>query len=98
MPPRVHRSRGHIEELPSGSYRATVYAGVDPLTRKPRYLRETAKTWSEAEVALTRLQGQVDEQRHPKTNITVGQALDQWLAVAKLEETTRDRYEDLIRL
>jgi hypothetical protein len=24
--------RGHIHELPSGSFRAMVYAGIDPLT------------------------------------------------------------------
>jgi hypothetical protein len=35
---------------------------------------------------------------HPKSAITVGQAIAQWLEVAKLEDTTRERYEDLIRL
>ncbi|MDT5413058.1 MAG: integrase [Mycobacterium sp.] len=98
MPPRKRRPRGHIEELASGSFRAIVYAGVDPLTRKPRYLKETSRTYAAAEVALTDLQGQVDDERHPKTNITVAQALDQWLEVATLAETTRDRYEDLIRI
>jgi hypothetical protein len=28
----------------------------------------------------------------------VGQAVAQWLDVATLEDTTRDRYEDLVRL
>jgi integrase len=41
--------------LPSGSYRAVVCSGTDPLTRKPRYLRETVKTHRDAEVAMTRL-------------------------------------------
>ena len=27
MPPRRRRQRGHIEQLPSGKYRARVYAG-----------------------------------------------------------------------
>lgn len=98
MPGKKRRPRGHIRDLPSGSFQAIAYAGVDPLTRKPRYLTETAKTYDAAEVALTRLLGQIDEERHPKTNITVGQALDQWLDVAVLAETTRDRYLDLIRL
>jgi integrase len=40
----------------------------------------------------------VDEDRHPKTDITVGQAIQQWLDVVRLEETTRDRYEDLVRI
>ncbi len=51
-----------------------------------------------AEIALTRLQGQVDEDRHPKADITVGRAIEQWLEVATLEDTTRERYDDLIRI
>jgi integrase len=72
--------------------------GTDPLTKKPRYIRETLKTYGAAEVALTRLQGQVDQNRHPKTDITLGQAIGRWLDVVRLEDTTRDRYEDLVRL
>ncbi len=92
------RPRGHIRELPSGSFQVIVYAGTDPLTKKPRYIRETLKTYGAAEVALTRLQGQVDQTRHPKTDITLGQAIGRWLDIAKLEDTTRDRYDDLVRL
>lgn len=98
MPPRKRRTRGHIGELPSGSYRVTVYAGTDPLTGKPRQLRETVPDRKTAEATLTRLQGQVDQDRHPKSNITVRQAIDQWLEVVVLEDTTRERYDDLIRL
>ena len=47
---------------------------------------------------MTRLQGQVDEDRHPKSATTVRQAIAQWLDVAELEDTTRERYSDLIRL
>jgi hypothetical protein len=36
--------------------------------------------------------------RGPKTAITVRQAITQWLEVAELEVTTRERYDDLIRL
>src|SRR5882757_4353219 len=93
------KRRGHIRgPLPSGSYQAIAYAGVDPLTKKPRYLTKTAKTWDQADVELTELLSQIDEERHPKTNITFGQALDQWLDVAVHAETTRDRYLDLIRI
>ncbi len=98
MPPRRRRPRGHIEELPSGRFRAIVYAGADPLTGKQRYLKETEDSSADAELALTRLQSCVDEKRHPKSAITVGQAISRWLDVAKLEDTTRDRYEDLVRL
>ncbi len=46
------------------------------------------KTHPEAKRLLTRLQNQVDEDRHPKSNITVRQAIAQWLDVAELENTT----------
>ena len=75
-----------------------VYAGIDPLTGKQNYLRETCTTYDQAELALTRLQSQVDEDRHPKSGITVCQAVSQWLEVAELEDTTRERYQDLIRI
>jgi len=52
-----------------------VYAGADPLTNKPRYIRETHKTHAAAQVSLTKLQGQVDEERHPRTDITMRQAV-----------------------
>ena len=97
MPPR-RRPRGHIELLPSGSFRAVVFTGIDPLTRRRQYIRETRSTRVEAEKALTRLQGQVDGNRHPKSSITVATAVEQWMEVADLEVTTRERYEDLIRL
>ena len=98
VPPRPRRRRGHIEVLPSGRFRALVYAGKDPLTGEDLRLRETCKTRAEAEKALTRLQRQVDEDKAPKSSITVATAIEQWMEVVELSETTRDRYEDLIRI
>jgi hypothetical protein len=49
--------------------------------RKPRYIRETAKSYAGAEVAPSRLRRQVDEDAHPKSALTVTQRLD----IAKLE-------------
>jgi integrase len=98
MASRSRRQRGHIRPLPSGSFQAIVYAGTDPLTGKENYLRETAPTWDEAEVVKTKLLRQVDENKHPKSDLTVRQAIEQWLEVAKHEETTRDRVDDLIRI
>ena len=92
------RRRGYLEQLRSGSVRAVVFAGKDPLTGRLRYIRETCKTVDEAEAALTKLLRQVDQQQHPKSAITVREAVQQWLEVAELEVTTRERYEDLIRL
>jgi hypothetical protein len=50
MPPRRRRPRGHIEQLPSGKYRARVYAGLDPLTKKKR----RRPGWMEGIVATLR--------------------------------------------
>jgi integrase len=66
-------------ELPSGSFRVTVSAGTDPLTGRRRQLRETVGIYAEAEKALTRLQSQVDDDQHPKSEITVRRAIEQWL-------------------
>lgn len=41
MPPPRPRPRGHIETLPSGKFRTTVYAGVDPLSGGELRLKET---------------------------------------------------------
>lgn len=97
MTTRRRRPRGHIEERPNGTFRAIVYAGTDPLTGKARRLKETAPDWAGAQEALTRLQRKVDEQQHPRTNVTVGQVVAQWLEVAHHEDSTRERYDQLIR-
>ena len=69
------RQRGNIDALPSGSLRVRVYAGVDPISKKPLYLTETVppgpRQAREAEQARTRLLNQVDEKRNPKTRATV---------------------------
>jgi integrase len=96
--PRRRRTRGHIETLPSGRFRAIVYAGIDPLTGRDHRLKETCPTHDEAEKALTQLQSKVDQNQHSKSAITLNEAIVQWLDVADLAETTRDRYDDLIRL
>jgi hypothetical protein len=89
---RAHRAAS-VGELPRQRLRRG-----RPTDGPARYLRETARTYEGARLALTRLQGQVDEDRHPKIDITLGRAIEQWLEVAELEDTTRDRYEDLVRI
>lgn len=93
-----HRKRGYIEQRASGSYRAVVYAGVDPLTGRERYLRESADTRKAAQAALTRLQAQVDERRHPRSGVTIGELLEQWMEVSRHEASTAERYADIIRV
>lgn len=96
---RRGRERGQIEELPSGSLRVTVYAGIDPLTKRRHYLREvipagpTAAT--EAKKALRRLVVQVDEKRNPQTSATVEQLLERHFDLLEVEPTTLATYRNL---
>ncbi|WP_431973964.1 tyrosine-type recombinase/integrase [Micromonospora haikouensis] len=93
---RAKRQRGEIEELPSGSLRVKVYAGLDPITKKRHYLTETVPPGptarKEAEKARTRFLAQVDERRNPRTRATVDQLLDRWLEVLDVEASTRQGY------
>src|SRR5262245_31801655 len=90
------RRRGHIEERPNGKYRAVAYAGIDPLTRRKRYLKKTVDTPQQAEIELTKLLSQIDERRHPRSAVTAGEVVDMWLDVADLAVKTRRRYVQLI--
>ncbi|MGD9530003.1 MAG: tyrosine-type recombinase/integrase [Dehalococcoidia bacterium] len=94
---RARRSKGGIEELPSGSFRVYVYAGTDPVTKRKHYLRELVPAGpgaaDEAEKVLRRLGNQVDERRHPRTNATVDQLLDKHFAMVTLERRTLETYQ-----
>src|SRR5258707_742002 len=93
---RSRRTRGSIDELPSGALRVRVYAGRDPLMKRDHYLIEVIppglKAAAEAEKVRTRLLSQVDEQRSPRTRATVNQLMDRYLEVLDVEETTRRSY------
>ncbi|MGH4018707.1 MAG: site-specific integrase, partial [Pseudonocardiaceae bacterium] len=93
---RRKRSRGSVQELPSGSLRVSVYAGIDPVTKRRHYLREVVPPGpgaaAEAEKVIRRLASQVDERRHPRTNATVDQLLDKHFELVALERSTRATY------
>lgn len=93
------KRRGHIEERPNGTFRARVSAGTNPLTGRRIVLdSEPVATWDEAEVELTALLTQVDEQKHARTNLTVLELIDKWCAInAKQARRTRLRRDQLIR-
>ena len=91
------RQRGHIRRR-GNSFQVLVYAGTDPLTGKPHYLTESTSSEAQAQRVLTRLLGEVDQQRNTRTRATFGTALDAWLRVHEVEETTRRGYESYIRL
>ena len=93
---RQRRQRGSIDELPSGALRVRVYAGVDPVTRRRHDLIEiiAAGPGAErrAEEARVRLLAEVQEHRNPRTNATVDQLLDQYLALHDGGKTTLGTY------
>lgn len=83
-------AKGHIERLPSGSYRVKVYAGTDPVTRRPRRLTETYKTETKATQALGRLLADAEAERAPDQSATLTYLLDRYLEVTDLALSTRD--------
>ena len=64
---------GHIERLPSGSWRVKVYAGTDPLTGREIRLRRTCKTERAAQIELGKLLAMAQAGRQPYSDVTVAQ-------------------------
>lgn len=91
------RERGSITQR-GDSFRVRVYAGTDPVTKKRINLDGTAQDAIEAEKLRTKFLAQVDEQRHPRSKATVRQILERWMTVCDVDDGTRERYEDLIRI
>jgi hypothetical protein len=90
------RQPDNDESLPSGSIRVRVYAGIDPVTNTARYLRETVHPGPDQKREVERVKAefvaQVRTQRHPRTDATVQQLIDQHLGDAKLGFKTRINY------
>jgi DNA-binding transcriptional regulator YhcF (GntR family) len=88
---------GHIERLPSGSWRVKVYAGTDPLTGREIRLRRTCKTERAAQIELGKLLEQADADRQPETDTTVAMLMDRYAEVASWDLSTRKANEFYIR-
>jgi integrase len=88
---------GHIERLPSGSYRVHVYAGTDPLTGRRLRYRQTVRTERQAQIVLGRLLEQAEEGQRPDTDVTVADVLARYMAVAELDPSTQNTYAGYIR-
>lgn len=86
------RKRGSIERR-GGSFRVSVYAGIDPITGSRLYLRDSTTDETEAEQIRDRFLTEVTERRHAKTNATLGYAVDEWLKVQELEGSTLEGYQ-----
>jgi hypothetical protein len=80
---------GSIEHLPSGSFRAVVRAGKDPITGKPIKLTETCGTEDAARSARDRMLVLVEAENHPARSATLAVLMKAWMDVADHELTTR---------
>jgi integrase len=94
--PDEGRSRGRIEQR-GDSLRVVVYAGLDPVTGKRSYLRETIKgtdkaAHRKANSRMGKLIAQADEQRSTESSVPLAQVIDLWLHDAELEDGTRELY------
>src|SRR5215510_5153568 len=90
-------AKGHIEQLPSGSFRVSVYGGIDPLTRQEIRLRSTVKDELQARIELGRLLKEASEGRTPETGATVARLMDEYAAIAEWDVSTRQTNEGFIR-
>ena len=88
---------GHIQRLPSGSYRVSVYAGTDPLTTRPIRLRATAKTETQARIELGKLLEKARDGRSPETGVTTGKLLDEYASIAQWDVSTRRTNQGFIQ-
>ncbi|MFC5138237.1 tyrosine-type recombinase/integrase [Actinomycetospora rhizophila] len=97
----TRRRRGTVQKLPSGSLRVRVYAGYDSVTQQRHYLTEVVpagpKAAAQAEKVRTRLAAEVDAGRQPRTSATVAQLMERYLEIARVEPSTRQGYEGLVR-
>jgi integrase len=94
--PDEDRKRGRVEDR-GANLRVVVYAGMDPVTGKRSYLRETVKgndraARRQANKVMTRLLAEVDKQRTTESSVPLVHVIDEWLRVAELEDGTREMY------
>ncbi len=88
---------GHIERLPSGSWRVKVYAGTDPLTGRELRLRKTCRTERAAQIELGKLLEHAAAGRQPDSDVTAAQLLDQYVSTAGWDVSTRESNLGYIR-
>ena len=89
--------KGHIELLPSGSYRVQVYFGIDPVTDNARRVKRTVKTEAKAAAELANLLRAAEAENAPDDAATLALALERYLEVADLSVSTRATNETYIR-
>ncbi len=90
------RPRGNIEAR-GDSLRIRVYAGIDPVTGRTVYLRETVRGTDDAarrtaRRTLNRLVAEAEKQRQPSSVVSLVHVIDEWLRVSEHEDSTRETY------
>jgi integrase len=88
---------GHLEQLPSGSYRVHVYAGIDPLTGRELRHRQTVKTQEQARIVLGRLLERASAGQMPDKGVAVAELLARYMEIAEFDVSTRETYSGYIR-
>jgi integrase len=94
------RTKGNIEER-GDSLRVRLYAGIDPVTGRQSYLRETIPgtddaAWRKADDKLTEFRAQVLKQRNVASSVPFGKAVDEWMQNSEVVDSTRDGYVNYI--
>ncbi|MBP0452069.1 site-specific integrase [Kitasatospora sp. RG8] len=92
------RRFGSVRQLKSGRWQARYR---DPLTGQIRPAEETYETKTDAEIALSVIEASIvtDEWSDPDAGkVVFGGFADRWLKERDLEDTTRERYEGVLRL
>lgn len=90
-------AEGHVEQLPEGLFRVSVYGGIDPLTRQEIRLRSTVKDELQAQIELGRLLKETSEGRTPETGAAVARLMDEYALIAEWDVSTRQTNEGFIR-
>ncbi|WP_194917521.1 tyrosine-type recombinase/integrase [Catenulispora rubra] len=81
-------AKGHVERLKNG-YRAKVYAGIDPISKKQIYLNgEVRETEEEAVADAGKLLKEAKSKRSPDRSATVAHLLDKWMEISDHELST----------
>ncbi|MEV8096050.1 site-specific integrase [Kitasatospora sp. NPDC085879] len=98
MPKNTRRRFGAVRQLPSGRWQVRYY---DPVTGQRRPDEKTYATKTDAEVRLSQIEADIsrDVWSDPDAGcVNFGEYAERWLRERKLEETTRERYETVLRL
>jgi hypothetical protein len=91
--------RGHLRKR-GNAWELRAYAGIDPLTNRQKYVTRTFRGGKrEAEEALARSVTEVACGGHTAQDTTVGDLIDDWLAMARreLSPTTARGYDWIVK-